>query len=348
MSRVRVMQTFGEPRKTTNPYIIMLRDALVSSPDVEHIPFGWRTALTARYDVLHVHWADTLLSARHWWTRAGKRAAFAILLARLRWTGVAVVRTVHNVSSRGGNAIDRSLIHALERLTVLEIHLNPTTPQVSGTPRVLIPHGHYRDWYEAMPRNDARPTRLAYVGLIKPYKGVEALIDAFVDARKVMPQLELAVSGRAVQPELAGSLRAAADANEGLTVDLRYLSEEDFVAAITSSSLVVLPYREMHNSGTLLASLSLDRPVLVPANESNDLLAKEVGPDWVMMFEGDLTADQLAEAAQIAAEMTLSRPDLSAREWAGVGAQHASAYRAAMDSKGSARRHTHTEGNHHA
>ena len=56
---MRVMQTFGEPRDTTNPYLVMLRDALVAEPTIEHVPFSWRAALTGRYDVLHVHWPDT-------------------------------------------------------------------------------------------------------------------------------------------------------------------------------------------------------------------------------------------------------------------------------------------------
>ena len=40
---------------------------------------------------------------------------------------------------------------------------------------------------------------------------------------------------------------------------------------------MVLPYRQMHNSGAVLAALSLDRPVLVPATDQRGLGA-EVGP----------------------------------------------------------------------
>ena len=111
---IRVMQTFGEPRDTTNPYLVMLRAALIEEPSVEHIPFSWRTALTGRYDVLHVHWPDALLAGRHWWTRAGKRVAFAGLIARVRLRRIAVVRTVHNVTPPSGPRLDRALIRALD------------------------------------------------------------------------------------------------------------------------------------------------------------------------------------------------------------------------------------------
>ncbi len=112
---MRVMQTFGEPRDTTNPYLVMLRDALVAEPTIEHVPFSWRAALTGRYDVLHVHWPDTLLAARHWWTRAGKRAALAALDVRLGRRRIAVVRTVHNVTPPSGPFLDRVLIRASPR-----------------------------------------------------------------------------------------------------------------------------------------------------------------------------------------------------------------------------------------
>src|SRR6187431_2914331 len=114
---MRVMQTFGRPRDTTNPYIVMLATALAEEPTVEHVPFSWRTALLGRYDVLHVHWPDALLAARHRWTRAGKRVAFACLVARLRFGRIAVARTVHNVTPPSGGPVDRALIRALERRT---------------------------------------------------------------------------------------------------------------------------------------------------------------------------------------------------------------------------------------
>ena len=45
-----------------------------------------------------------------------------------------------------------------------------------------------------------------------------------------------------------------------------------------------------------LLALSLDRPVLVPANPVNDRLAEEVGPVWVQRYAGALTAEVLTSA----------------------------------------------------
>ena len=152
---MRVMQTFGEPRPTTNPYLVMLRDA----PGERHV-----------------------LDGRSRWTRAGKRAALAALAVRARAGRIAVVRTVHNVTPPRGPAVDRALDRSLDRSTDVRIRISAQTPEAPGIPSVLFPHGHYRAWFERMPRSDVVPGRLGYVGLIKPYKGVERLVEAYAAA----------------------------------------------------------------------------------------------------------------------------------------------------------------------
>lgn len=332
------MQSFGAPRPTTNPYIVMLQDALRRTPGIEHVPFSWRTAIFGRYDVFHVHWGDTLLAAGSRRTRLGKRAAMAVLLARLAVTRTPVVRTVHNVTPPEGTRAEVALLTALERRTTLRIRLSPTTPDVAGIPSALILHGHYRDWFAAMPKEDAEPGRLAYVGLIKPYKGVEQLLIAFEEASRDRGDLRLTVAGRATDPELARDIVEAAERLPALDADLRYLSEEEFVAIVSDASAVVLPYRHMHNSGSALAALSLDRPVLVPENETTRLLAEEVGPGWVHFFDGELSADALRRLADASAQRMEGRPDLSARNWDSAGAAHAAAYREALAVRARSRR----------
>ncbi len=329
---MRVMQSFGEPRDTTNPYVIMLRAVLVDEPSVDHVPFSWRAALTERYDVLHVHWPDALLAARHWWTRAGKRAALACLVARVRLRPIAVVRTVHNVTPPSGPYLDRALMRSLERRTDVRIRIAAQTPEAEGVPSVLIPHGHYRTWFDGMPQAAVVPGRLGYVGLIKPYKGVERLVDAYAEASAIDPTLTLRIAGEPTDETVAHELRVVTERLSGLDVTLRYVSDHEFVEVVTSSEIVVLPYRFMHNSGTALAALSLGRPVLVPDNDVNRALSSEVGPGWVHRFAGELTPGALLDAVQaFRADLPGAAPDLSAREWQEAGAAHARAYRLAMD-----------------
>ena len=97
-----VLESFPEPRPTTNPYIVMLREALEGTPGVRVLTFSWRTALTADYDVFHVHWPDILASGQSPLKTLARQALLALLLLRLRLTRTPVVRTLHNLGRRDG------------------------------------------------------------------------------------------------------------------------------------------------------------------------------------------------------------------------------------------------------
>ena len=62
-------------------------------------------------------------------------------------------------------------------------------------------------------------------------------------------------------------------------------------------------------------------------------LADEVGPQWVELYDEELTPARLRHAIGDTAEID-GRPDLSRRDWDGVARAHADAYRAALASRG--------------
>jgi beta-1,4-mannosyltransferase len=328
MSTVRVLTSNREPRGTTNPYITMLTTALRRTPGVEVVTFSYRAALFGRYSVVHLHWPETVigLGGRR---RAGVLVRWvlaALLLVRLAITRTPVVRTVHNVElPADAGRLQRILLRWFDRLTTHRIVLNDRT-ECPG-PATTIPHGHYRDWYVG-PHSDVVPGRLQYVGLVRRYKGVEGLVEAF---RSVADDsLTLGIAGAASTPGLAATITTLADGDPRVTLRFDFLSDVELVAAVTAAELVVLPYRLMHNSGTVLAALSLDRPVLVPDTPVNADLAAEVGPGWIHTFAGDLTGDALVAALSAAREPRAASPDLGAREWADAGRAHLAIYRLAL------------------
>jgi glycosyltransferase involved in cell wall biosynthesis len=333
VTAVRVLTSHGEPRPTTNPYITMLTTALRRTPGVEVVTFSYPAALFGRYDVVHLHWPETVLGqgGRRLSGRLVRWVLAALLLARLTIARTPVVRTMHNVElPADANRAQRLLLRWFDRLTTHRIVLNDRTecPGQSTT----IPHGHYRDWYTG-PRSAAVPGRLQYVGLVRRYKGVEGLVEAF---RSVADDsLTLDIAGAASSPELVVTVSALADDDPRVSLRFDYLSDDELVTTVTAAELVVLPYRFMHNSGTVLAALSLDRPVLVPDTPVNADLAAEVGPGWIHTFTGDLTAEAIEAALAAAREPRAASPDLSAREWDDAGQAHLAIYRLALSRAGS-------------
>lgn len=323
---MRVLESFRRPKKTTNPYITQLFHAL--NDEAEVIAYRPTAALFGRYDVVHLHWPELLVGGHNWRGRTARRAVTSLLLLRWRLTRVPLVRTLHNLERPTNiNAFDNRVLDRIDRMTTLDIRLNDQTPPRQGIPGVTIEHGHYRDWFAPFAGGSAVPGRVGYVGLIRRYKGVEDLVGAFI--RLEDPSLSLHIAGKPSTSDLVDTLHEAAEGDARVTIDPRFLDDEELVHAISEAELIVLPYRHMHNSGTALAALSVDRPVLVPHNEVNTALAAEVGPGWVLLFEGELTPESLSTAVRSSARRT-TRPDLSAREWSVSRDKHLAAFRRAI------------------
>jgi beta-1,4-mannosyltransferase len=321
---LRVLQSSRRPRATTNPYITQLLEHLDGRVHVD--AFSWRRALTGRYDVFHVHWPEVVF------TRAGRvRSAvlavlYAIALARMRLRGTAVVRTVHNLQPHE-HVAPLAAIRMTDRSTALRIRLNPGTP-VDGAVRT-IPHGHYRDCFARLPVPDAVPGRLLLFGQLRAYKGVEDLLAAFAGVPDPAPTLH--VVGAPNPARYADDLVRRAATDPRVTLRLSFADDGSLAEEIGEAELVVLPYRELHNSGALLLALSLERPVLVPRNPVTDALAAEVGRHWVQRFPGALTGAVLERAlADVRLAGPGEPPDLDDRDWDRIADAHVDAYREAV------------------
>ncbi|MER7557282.1 glycosyltransferase [Nocardioides sp. NPDC126508] len=331
---VRVLESVRELRATTNPYIVQLVETLDRRDDTEVVLFGFARAIAGRYDVFHVHWPELLTtSAGTPLRRLARRLLTTVFVARLWLTRTPVVRTWHNLARPDGlTRWDHRLLDALERRTRHVIRLTDQTAPPLDVPTSTIVHAHYRDWFDRVePAVEAtrNPRRALYFGLIKPYKGVEQLLEAVADNPEA--DLDVRLVGSPSDPALADQVRAAVAADPRISADLSYADDATLVAEIAAAALVVLPYKAMHNSGALLLALSLDTPVLAPDNEVNRRLAEEVGDGWLHLFEGTLTIDDLERALKsVAAGPPPGRPDLSAREWPESAALHAAAFRASL------------------
>ncbi|GGU06932.1 glycosyltransferase [Nocardioides albus] len=335
---VRVLESVHELRATTNPYIFQLIETLRQRDDTEVLLFSFARAIAGRYDVFHVHWPELLMtSARTPLRRLARRLLTTVFIIRLRLTRTPVVRTWHNlVRPDGLSRWNHRLLDALERRTTHVIRLTDQTAPPLEVPTSTIVHAHYRDWFEpiveAMAETGPVETvdrRVLYFGLIKPYKGVELLLEAVADNPEA--DLDVRLVGSPTDPALADQVRAAVAADARVSAELSYADDATLAAEIAQAALVVLPYRAMHNSGALLLALSLDTPVLAPDNEVNRRLAEEVGEGWLHLFEGTLTIEDLERALKcVATDPPTGRPDLSAREWPESAALHAAAFRAAL------------------
>jgi beta-1,4-mannosyltransferase len=302
---------------------VQLVDACREHTEVRY--FTWRRGVFGRYDILHLHWPEVMLRREGRAARVAARARFAAVMVRITLLRTPVVRTLHNVRAHeAGSWWENTLLSWCERRTGTWILLNPDTPLPRPGRSRVIPHGHYRDWFPA-PSGDVVPGRLLHFGLIRPYKGVEALLAAFAQCRE--PQASLHVVGRPTTPELRAVVERACAEDSRIRACLEYVDDARLSAEMAQAQLVVLPYRELHNSGALLLALSLDRPALVPDGPTTRALAAEAGPGWVLTFADGLTAADVDRALDQTRQRPGEVPRLRGRDWSAVAQQHLEVYR---------------------
>jgi beta-1,4-mannosyltransferase len=330
--RIRVLQSVRGPSPTTNPYITQLVDALRQDTDVEY--FTWHRGILGRHDLVHLHWPEVMTRRAGRAARIAARVRFALFLMRLAASRTPVVRTLHNVRSHeSGDRVERLLMRWCDRLTTGWILLNPDTPVPGPAPTRVIPHGHYRDVYPEV--DDAPvPDRLLHFGIIRPYKGIDTLLEAA--GRLPGSQWSLRVVGSPTTDRLRHLVEQACAHDSRISAHLAYVDEVELSRELARAQLVVLPYRELHNSGAALLALSLNRAVLVPRGSTTVSLAEEVGPDWVLFYDDDLDAEDLSRALEAtrtgpAAPGEQGVPDLSARRWRTIAERHQEFFRELLD-----------------
>jgi glycosyltransferase involved in cell wall biosynthesis len=310
----------------------MLAESLEAEPGVSVLNFSFRAALVGKYDVYHSHWPEILVSGHGPLKKVARQLLALTFLARLAISRTPIVRTIHNVERPDGiGRRESALLDLIDRMTAVRIRLNPTTEVASGQAFETIPHGHYRSWFAPYDKREGIRGQLGYFGLIRRYKGVETLVRAFRQTEGGGGDLTLRLGGKPSTPELEAVITGLTDGDDRVSTSLHFLPDSELVDIVTSSEVIVLPYRFMHNSGGALTALSLDRPILVPDNPVNRLLADEVGDGWVYRYSGELTPDILRDTVTaVRADGRSDQPNLSAREWSDAAQRHVAAYRRAI------------------
>lgn len=129
----------------------------------------------------------------------------------------------------------------------------------------VIPHGAF-DYLTDLDQEDPLPVELQgaegpvvlFFGLLRPYKGIEDLLEAF----RSVPDAELWIVGN---PRMdVRALRRAAEAAGGrVRFVTRFVGEGEIPAIFRRADLVVLPYREAEHSGVLYTALAFGKPMVV-------------------------------------------------------------------------------------
>ena len=147
----------------------------------------------------------------------------------------------------------------------------------------------------APPRDEGAGVHFVNLGRLRRYKGLDLLRDAWPLLRRHHPEATLLVAGEGDAQALAPGLAAL----PGVTVQVRWLTEEDMAGFVGAADAVVLPYREASQSGLVAMAHALGVPaVATPVGG----LAEQVRDGVDGIVAKDVTPEALAEAMALACD----------------------------------------------
>lgn len=294
------------------------------------VPYGYEPRLPAGTRVVILHWPNRFFAPA---SPEAARAAFDLLdawRAARRDDGVRFVWVAHNVRPHDAPPDAADLTARFLELLDGVIHLSTDGPAAIraahgaiAARELVTRHGHYRELASTPIRPWPSPTtgiHVGYVGRIRPYKGLERLLE--VSAAAGLADLTVSIAGFRHDAACAAAVEAAASGRPDVRLDLRdsFMTEPELEAAIDACHGVVLPYRSILTSGTALLALSRDRPVLAPRLGALGELGRLVGERWLSLYDGDLEPATLRGFVARLRGHDGGPCDLSAYDWGPIAA----------------------------
>ena len=261
-----------------NPYQRMLREEFRKAGVrvIGNPPLSLLRLLINRdgLDIVHVHWAEGLYKN----CMGFLHIVLILLLYRILKDNV--VWTVHNLDFRHTNNVsvrDRAMRLLLMKISkVLFVHSQSSEREIKKRfdyrgKIVLTRHPSYIGCYpNVIKRADSRKktalndkqTVYLFFGYVKPYKGLEELINVFKNVAD--PQSVLLLAGKPINNEIKERVLYLSSDDSRIKTDLKYIPDEDIQVYFSASDVVVFPFREIHTSGSIMLALSFGKPVIAP------------------------------------------------------------------------------------
>lgn len=238
---------------------------------LEHA-FGLRAlenlVIEQRADIVHVQWLMLPFLDRIAFSRLRRRCGLVLTLhnAEISTHSTSTVvgsfgAMIQLLGQKGAVlSFDRYVVHsskALDRL--IELGINPERIIHRPHPPLGL------DAPVPLPSAPVAGNRanILFFGSIKPYKGVDVLIEAGIAMFAARRDFRITIAGRPFQSmESLRALIASAGAEDVFHFDLNFLSDAKLAEYLTAASIVVFPYREIDGSGALSHAISFEKPIV--------------------------------------------------------------------------------------
>ena len=217
------------------------------------------------------------------------------------------IALVHNMIPHEPSLLDKLFAPFFVRNTNGFVALSESVVQdinsfdQTGKPKTSYPHPIYDHYGEQMTHEEAcqalglNPENqyMLFFGLVRAYKGLDLLLDAFGQVKDRLPNLQLIIAGEFYEDEDKYRTQIA---NNQLTdrviIRNEFIADADLRKYFGAADLIVQPYKSATQSGVTQVAFHFEKPMLV----TNVGGLGEIVHDRKMGYAVAPQADAIAEA----------------------------------------------------
>lgn len=212
-----------------------------------------------KYDAIHIQWLPML-----------KFSSIELsLIKALKKRNSNIFYTVHNFFPHNSEIVEVNsrylrLYGILENLV---IHAKSTAQKIQkevGPKRMIkIEHGYFYSEFRAE-KNVEKTFDIAMLGNVLPYKGVEDAIEVVEVLRQMNLNVKLLIAGKCSPGYLLvlKNLIEEKGLKTHIILDIGFLTVEKLMHYYNTTTLSIMPYKEIEQSGVLHTSLGMGVPIV--------------------------------------------------------------------------------------
>lgn len=319
--------------KNSNPYNYLIYNN-IEQKGYKIIEFDFniknilKYVFSSDFKIFHIHWPTNILTYSTYLQARRRILMFKYFLILIRLLGKKVVWTVHNLNDHEKNhpELQKKLNNLLYKYVDGFISLNKNgliqvESRATGRKKQqfkYIPHPHYKDYYENyIGKEKARDILgiskdkfvFLFIGQIRRYKNIIGLIDAFKQLK--FDNKFLLIAGN-VHHEIKEEIYLKLKTTQNVIFNNSFVKDSDLQLYLNSSDLVVTPYSDIFNSGSVFLNMSFNKPTLAPEIGIFPELKAQTGEFLIKLYKGNLSENDLEKAMlHVMEENPIEETDLS-------------------------------------
>lgn len=300
------------PNYKGNPYQRMLYAGLVGI-NARAVPVkditGHLESQAASDDpgLFHLHWTNPILQSAETYGEARTRLyAFIRAVESFTAAGGTLIWTIHNVLPHDAKFIDlevelaRTILSHAEYVHVLSEETLEQAAERYAIDRAKVVVIELSSYYGIYPNTISRSQARARLGIdpddrallvagyIRPYKGIDRMLEVFDELLVGDPSLRLLIAGKPLDPDGVAELQERCAAHPRVVSRFERIPDEELQVWYGAADVAVLPYTNILNSAAFRLATSMGVPAVGP--RMGALTAFE-GKSYVRLFDPYSTRD---------------------------------------------------------